>query len=105
MELYTELSATERFETVSGIFRQLENPTRLKIFWFLCHCEKCVADIAQALGMSSPAVSHHLRELKNCGLIVSARSGKEMRYRAASTPTSQALHLMVEQVMEIACPL
>lgn len=104
MEPYSEVARTGRFETASGIFKQLENPTRLRIFWFLCHCEKCVTEIASALSMSSPAVSHHLRELKSCGLIVSSRSGKEVYYKAACTPTAQLLHMMVEQVLKIACP-
>ena len=54
--------------------------------------------------MSSPAVSHHLRPLKNSGLIVSRREGKEVYYRAADTAQSRLLHQMIEQVMAIACP-
>ena len=104
MELHNDIAQVKKFEAVSRIFRQLENPTRLRIFWYLCHRAECVADIAQLLGMSSPAVSHHLRELKNCGLIVSTRSGKEVYYKAATTAAAQALHHMVEQVMQIACP-
>lgn len=104
MELLEQIANTQRFETVSDLFKQLENPSRLRIFWLLCHSERCVNDIATALEASSPAVSHHLRALKACGLIVSTRSGKEVYYRAASTRTAQALHLMVENVMQIACP-
>ena len=39
--------------------------------------------------MSSPAVSHHLRPLRNRGLIVSRRVGKEVYYRAADTEQSR----------------
>ena len=41
-------------------------------------CEECVLNISAMLEMSSPAVSHHLRPLKNSGLIVSRREGKEV---------------------------
>jgi DNA-binding transcriptional ArsR family regulator len=54
--------------------------------------------------MSSPAVSHHLRPLKNSGLIVSRREGKEVYYRAADTEECRLLHRMIEEVMEIKCP-
>ena len=33
-------------------------------------CEECVINISAMMDMSSPAVSHHLRQLKNAGLIV-----------------------------------
>jgi len=54
--------------------------------------------------MSSPAVSHHLRQLKNAGLIVSRREGKEVYYKAADTEQSRLLHIMIEQVLKITCP-
>ena len=56
-----ELSKTTRFSSTAEIFKQLSDPTRLQIFWLLCHQEECVINIAALLDMSSPAVSHHLR--------------------------------------------
>ena len=99
-----EIDRIDHFQTVADIFRQLGDTTRVRIFWLLCHCEECVVNISAMLEMSSPAVSHHLRPLKNSGLIVSRRDGKEVYYRAADTPQSRLLHQMIEQVMEIACP-
>ena len=61
-------------------------------------------NISAMMGMSSPAVSHHLRPLRNRGLIVSRRIGKEVYYKAADTEQSQMLHHMIEKVMEITCP-
>ena len=102
--LQKQLNRVSNFQTVADIFRQLGDTTRIRIFWLLCHCEECVINISAMLEMSSPAVSHHLRPLKNSGLIVSRRDGKEVYYRAANTPQSRLLHQMIEQVMEIACP-
>lgn len=98
------VNRVDNFQTVADIFKQLGDTTRVRIFWLLCHCEECVINISAMLKMSSPAVSHHLRPLKNSGLIVSRRTGKEVYYRATDTPQSQLLHQMIEQVMEIACP-
>lgn len=98
-----QLSHVNDFQTVADVFKQLGDTTRVRIFWLLCHCEECVLNISAMLNMSSPAVSHHLRPLKNSGLIVCRREGKEVYYRAADTEQSRLLHEMIEQVMEITC--
>ncbi len=99
-----QLEKTGDFQAIADVFRQLGDPTRVRIFWLLCHCEECVVNISAMMDMSSPAVSHHLRPLRNSGLIVSRREGKEVYYRAADTAQSRLLHQMIEQVMAIACP-
>ena len=98
------LERIEHFQIVSDVFRQLGDPTRTRIFWLLCHCEECVINLSAMLGMSSPAVSHHLRPLKNSGLLVCRRVGKEVYYRAADTQECRLLHKIIEQMMEIKCP-
>ena len=98
------LSGTEEFRTVAELFSLLGDPTRIRVFWLLCHCEQCVINIASLLEMSSPAVSHHLRALRETGLIIGRREGKEVFYRAADTETAQLLHRMIEETMSIACP-
>ena len=95
---------TRDFQKVSDIFKQLGDPSRTRIFWLLCHCEECVINISAIVGMSSPAVSHHLKLLKASGLIVSRREGKEVYYKAADTQAAQLLHHMIEKMVEIACP-
>lgn len=102
--LQSRLKNAEDFAAVAEVFKQLGDMTRVRIFWLLCHFEECVINISALLDMSSPAVSHHLRPLKNSGLISSRREGKEVYYRAADTEEAQLLHDMIEKVMEIACP-
>jgi len=102
--IQNQLASLDHFQIVSEVFKQLSDPTRIRIFWLLCHCEECVTNISALLEMSSPAVSHHLRPLRNSGLITSHRIGKEVYYRAADTEQSELLHLMIEKVMAITCP-
>lgn len=92
------------FQNIADIFRQLGDPNRIRIFWLLCHCEECVVNIAAMVDMSSPAVSHHLRVLKDSGLLSSRREGREVYYRASDEAQSRLLHEMIEQVMDVACP-
>lgn len=92
------------FRTLADIFKQLGDCSRIRIFWLLCHCEECVINISSLVNMSSPAVSHHLRQLKIAGLIVSRRDGKEVYYKAAESDQAQLLHQAIERMMQIACP-
>lgn len=103
-KLHARLQQTEEFQTAARLFQQLGDPTRLRIFWLLCHYRTCVTNISALLGMSAPAVSHHLRPLKSSGLIIGQRAGKEVYYQSAQTVQAQLLHRMLEQVMEITCP-
>lgn len=102
--MYSELTKTQRFSMVAEVFKQLGDPTRVRLFWLLSHQEECVINLSALLDMSSPAVSHHLRSLQECGLIESRRQGKEVFYRVRDTQGCRLLHKTVEQVMEIACP-
>jgi len=91
-------------QSVADTLKQLADPSRLKIFWLLCHTHQCVANIAAAVNMSSPAVSHHLRLLKAQGLIESERHGKEMFYKATDSVLAQSLHHTIENIASISCP-
>ena len=92
------------FFKASDIFQQLCDPTRLRILWLLAHSEECVNNIAVAVNMSSPAVSHHLRLLKQAGLISSRRLGKEIHYKLSDTPEAQLLHRSIDDIFDIRCP-
>lgn len=98
------MPSVETIKTVADAMKQLGDPSRLRIFWLLCHCEECVINIAAATDMSSPAVSHHLRLLKDAGLIIASRNGKEMYYRAADTDIVLKLHHTIEEIALISCP-
>ena len=95
---------TASFQDAAQLFKHLSDPTRVRLFWLLCHREECVLQLAELLKMSSPAVSHHLRPLRAAGLLTSRREGKEVYYHAADTTEAQLLHKMIEQVLAITCP-
>ncbi len=102
--ILASMPGEEISRAVAEAMRQLGDPTRLRIFWLLCHTEECVINIAALTGMTSPAVSHHLRLLRSAGLLSSRREGKEVYYRAADTPLAERLHRMIEFIAEISCP-
>lgn len=103
-ELLEKIPGPEEFARASDALGLLGDRTRARLFWLLCHCEDCVMNLSAMMGMSSPALSHHLKLLKAGGLVVNRREGKEMFYRAADTELAQELHAIIEKVLKIACP-
>lgn len=104
LSLEHSLTGSEHFQVVADIFKYLSDPSRVRIFWLLCHMEACVTNLSAMMDMSSPAVSHHLHQLKASHLITGRREGKEVHYKAADTELSHLLHLVIEQTMAISCP-
>lgn len=70
----------EDLENLADFFKIFGDKTRLRILYLLETQELCVTHLAEALEMTSPAVSHQLRMLKTQRLIKSRREGKEMIY-------------------------
>lgn len=103
--LYHFMPDSENFATVAELLKLLGDPTRLQLFWILCHTEECIINLAAVLHISSPAVSHHIRFLNACQLLESRKEGKEVYYKAARSETAKLLHLTIEKIMKTACPM
>jgi len=104
-DILSHMPQVESFSTVSNLFKLLADTTRLKIFWILCHREVCILHLAELLALSSPAVSHHIRLLKESNLLVARKDGKEVYYKAADTELCQLLHRAIEETMQLTCPM
>jgi ArsR family transcriptional regulator len=66
--------------TLAAIFAALGEPTRLRIVHALSVGELCVGDLATVLGMAVPAVSQHLRVLRDLRIVRNRRVGKMVYY-------------------------
>ena len=60
--------------------KALADDTRQKIMALCCCKQLSVGDIVDALVVAQPTVSHHLKILKNAGLVTARRQGKEILY-------------------------
>lgn len=72
-------------ERMAVMFKALADPVRLRLFSKVAShpgAEACVCDI-QNVGVSQPTVSHHLRKLREAGLLTSERRGTWVYYRVA----------------------
>ena len=76
----------ERLVEVAGLselFGALADEVRTKILYLLSLDELCVCDLSETLGLSLPAISHHLRLLKMMRLVKYRREGKMVFYSLA----------------------
>jgi DNA-binding transcriptional ArsR family regulator len=65
------------------VLKALADETRLRILESLLAEEKCVTDLVRELGCPQPHVSHHLRILRDSGVVEGIREGKQVCYRIA----------------------
>lgn len=80
--------------------KALADETRQKIMALCCCQQLSVGAIAVKLGVSQPTISHHLKILKNAGLVHAERDGKETLY----TLIQERLALACCQVVENFAP-
>lgn len=66
---------------MAEMYKALGDETRLEIVTMLFGKELCVCDIIDACAKSQPAISHHLRILKQAGLLQDRKDGKWVFYR------------------------
>ena len=65
-------------ERVTELFKALTEPRRILILKELQKEEHCVCDFIKILGLSQPAVSHHISLLSRVGLIKTRKEGKKV---------------------------
>ena len=73
---------SEAARDLAGLFKALADPTRVAIVNRLASGESCcVCDLTGAFELSQPTVSHHLRILRDAGLVEAERRGTWAYYR------------------------
>jgi ArsR family transcriptional regulator len=69
-------------EQLAARFKALADPTRVAIVNRLAQAEEtCVCDLTAAFDLSQPTISHHLKVLRDAGLVESSRRGTWAYYR------------------------
>ena len=71
----------EAADELASVFKALADPTRVAIVNRLAADECCVCDLTAAFELSQPTISHHLRILRDAGLVEAERRGTWAYYR------------------------
>lgn len=70
-----------RAATGSDVFNAVAEPQRRAILDLLAERERPVGEVVEALGLSQPSVSKHLRVLRQVDLVRARREGRQVLYR------------------------
>ncbi|MGV9408681.1 ArsR/SmtB family transcription factor [Nocardia sp. NPDC003693] len=90
------LSADDAAE-LAGVFKALSDPVRLRLLSSIASRagqEACVCDLSAGIDLTQPTISHHLKVLREAGLLTSERRASWVYYRVvpeAFQRLSQAL--------------
>ncbi|MEW6567531.1 MAG: metalloregulator ArsR/SmtB family transcription factor [Chloroflexota bacterium] len=85
------VQSTKLTETQAELFGVLANSTRIRILQTIAKGELSVGEIAQEVQVSIQNTSHHLRYMRDKGLLRSRRVGQSIRYRIANPGFVQSL--------------
>ncbi len=91
-----ELTPQDQIISATRIFKALSDPTRLQIITQLMEHELCVHDITSLLGLTQPAISHHLRILRDLHLVRFRKEGRHAIY----TLDDDHVHDLVQHVLD-----
>ncbi len=94
-------SLPQGWDRFSQFFFALGDCTRQQIVLvFEPNEEICVNDIVRLFTLSRPAISHHLKVLRNAGLLVCEKRGKEVYYRLNYAHCAEVLRIVHEFVIQ-----
>ena len=69
-------------DRISAAFKVLSDPARLRLLTMIASKdETCVCDLTDAVGLSQPTVSHHLKVLNDAGFVAREKRGTWAYYR------------------------
>jgi ArsR family transcriptional regulator, arsenate/arsenite/antimonite-responsive transcriptional repressor len=73
----------EAADNLAPMFKALGDPVRLRLLSLIgsTGSEACVCDLNDAFDLTQPTISHHLKVLREAGLVTSERRGTWVYYR------------------------
>lgn len=80
------------------LLRALAAPVRIAIVLQLLESPRCVHDLVDALGVTQPLISQHLRVLKSAGVVHGDRHGREVVY---SLVDHHLAHIVVDAIVHV----
>ncbi|MHC4664704.1 MAG: ArsR/SmtB family transcription factor [Planctomycetota bacterium] len=83
-------------EHVAEVLKAVGHPVRLQIVELLEEGEKCVGDIAKAVGGKQAITSQHLNMMRDKGVLSCRREGARVYYRIENRSVIKLLHCIYD---------
>lgn len=83
-----------RARDIAPILKALSDENRLTLLLAIADQDSTVTELAEASGMSQPLVSHHLKLLRETGLVTSTAVGRSNRYSLCCDAIAQPIALL-----------
>lgn len=83
---YTMAMKNEPPIPLGDVFQAIADPTRRRLLEMVADGERPVNALAESFRMTRPAISQHLRVLREAGLVTERKVGRERRYRLRAAP-------------------
>ena len=96
-ESFQMLDMTElepKITDAAKLMEMLSQPVRLRLLCILLDGEQSVLNLAASATLSQPAMSHHLKKLRDAGLVETRREGQTIYYSLKGTEVAQVLGLL-----------
>jgi len=81
-------------QEAAKLMEMLSQPTRLRILCVLLEGEQSVLSLADNAQLSQPAMSHHLKKLRDTELVSTRRDGQTIYYSLSGTEVSEVLAIL-----------
>ncbi|GAA1848786.1 metalloregulator ArsR/SmtB family transcription factor [Pseudonocardia ailaonensis] len=92
------MHAPRTLTAAGDLLRALAAPVRIAIVLQLREGPRCVHDLVDALAVTQPLISQHLRVLKSAGVVEGERKGREVIYSLVDDHLS---HIVVDAVAHV----
>ena len=85
---------------VAELFRAFSDPRRVRILYAILEKEMNVSALAELVGVSASAVSHHMRGLRQLRIVQARREGREVYYRIVDPHIVALLQQGIRHIQE-----
>lgn len=94
----------ETAASLAGTFKALGDPVRLRLLSLIAAAggqEVCVCELTPAFDLSQPTISHHLKVLREAGLLTSERRGTWVYYRVIDDALQRLSDVLVPTALTV----
>ena len=96
----SDMPDEELLYDLAELYKVFGDSTRIRILYVLFEAEMCVCDIAQVLSMTTSAISHQLKVLKQAHLVKYRREGKTVFYSLSDDHVRSIIDQGLEHISE-----